>query len=137
MRRCSRCLQKLKLDADGLPLTPAWSLREHIAAQPSTSLSREKLLHLHKLSALQPPATPEKESKLKAELEDLIQLVESVRQFPQKVDLSMEFPDGRIWPEGEGIQLEEVPKAEGQGSFVDLASKALGRYYVVEALRPK
>lgn len=148
------------VDEDGIPLEPSYSIKAFLASLPNPTISDEQFVHLHKLAALLPPSTgtPEFIEKKKA-LEEMVRLVEGVRpsqgqdsfvEHHQK-DTS-EIPDGRIWPEGEGIQIDwsavleppkrgrrraynvnESNKSRDNGKeFLDLASQQVAGYYVVK-----
>lgn len=107
----------LELDAEGLlPRGSRWSIRRLLESQPRVNLSSHQLQHLYKLSALNPPAQDSQaEQSIKAELEEMIRLVEAVRRAPSSSLKSVEaaqqetgqtLPDGRVWPEGHGMPLE-------------------------------
>lgn len=143
------------VDEDGIPLKPSYSIKTFLSNLPAPSISDEQFIHLHKLAALIPPptGTPEFAEKKKA-LEEMVRLVEGVR--PDPIDLNNSktdtIPDGRIWPENEGIQIDwdavlESSKAgkrslsspartgslnhEGK-ALLDLAEKQVAGYYVVK-----
>lgn len=142
------------VDEDGIPLKPSYSIKSFLSSLPSPKISDEQFIHLHKLAALIPPSqgTPEFEEKKKA-LEEMVRLVEGVRPTGDepKTKQATEIPDGRIWPENEGIEVDwkavlEPPKRgrrsasskrnlaeEDNGKvLLDLASKQVAGYYVVK-----
>lgn len=142
------------VDEDGIPLQPSYSITSFLSSLPAPKISDEQFIHLHKLAALIPPSpdTPEFEEKKKA-LQEMVRLVEGVRptEDASRTKQTMEIPDGRIWPENEGIQIDwnavlEPPQrgrrpasnkdnlAEQDNGKVllELASKQVAGYYVVK-----
>ena len=139
------------VDEHGIPLQAPYSIRDFLASLPTPNLSDEQFIHLHTLSALHPPPrdSPDFLSK-KASLEQMIRLVEGVRAAagaaaaePHEEEATGgEIPDGRIWPEGQGIKLDwDAPtrtRAQVAQSFnengrelLELAEKShLAGYYV-------
>lgn len=105
---------EVPVDGDGIPLAATYSFTAFLSSLPSPQLTDEQYIHLHKLAALVPPSkgtSDFKSSKLK--FQDMIRLVEGVRQVesnPNLSDLELEtdkrVSDSRIWPEGEGIPLD-------------------------------
>ncbi|KAF8305393.1 hypothetical protein DL93DRAFT_2066320 [Clavulina sp. PMI_390] len=83
---------------------PTWSVRELLSNYAAPKLSSETVARLHKLAALEAPdeTSPEFHA-LKTEMEELIRLVEAVKL----VDTTGVPSDGRIWPRGRGISLDE------------------------------
>lgn len=63
-----------------IPSKPTWSVNELLTSYPKPTLSDAALQHMHVLSALIPPEEGSPEYvKLKAEMEEMIILVEAVR----------------------------------------------------------
>ena len=108
----------VQVDEDGIPLSPPYSIRSLLSSLPAPKLSDKQFIHLHTLSSLHPPAsgTPEFTDK-KAQLEEMIRLVEAVRDQPVDgaADAAVEegIPDGRIWPEPGADPEETDAKAVG------------------------
>ena len=137
-----------EFDELGLPLRPTWSVHELLESYPKPQIPAAKLKRLHELSALIPPEEGTEEySKLKDELEDLVKLVEAVKlvDVGKSSELSSgEVPDGRIWAEGTGIQLERAkggdPAADkevhGQ-ALLSYAARTENNLYVVDADRKR
>ncbi|KZT72709.1 hypothetical protein DAEQUDRAFT_705260 [Daedalea quercina L-15889] len=130
-------------DSCGIPTHPTWSVNELLSSYPQPSMSPSTLKRLHELSALIAPSdgTPEHEN-LTREMEGLVRLVEAVklvdtRGLQSASDASI--PDGRIWAEGQGIELEQCGTSEHHGTEVN--GRALLRYstrvrdglYIVDA----
>ena len=70
----------VETDELGLPKEPTWSVRELISSYPHVPLSGDKLRHLHKLSALEPPEEGSPEwIKLTDEMAELTRLVDAVK----------------------------------------------------------
>ena len=145
--RLSRAAFKPAVDADCLPLKPTWSIKELLAKQKDVEISNQQLAHLHKLSALQLPATDSTEySKLKADLQQLVKLVEAVRGIKVPSEANGELPDGRIWPEGLGMELDldwgdskpSSCRTSSEADLLPLAKEtAQGKYYVARRDLPK
>ena len=88
-----------------------WSVNELLSLYPRPAISPATLKHLHALSALIPPeeGSPER-AKLTKETQDLVKLVEAVKLVDTKsVGNTNDIPDGRIWAEGTGIDLNAEP----------------------------
>ncbi|KAJ7067986.1 hypothetical protein C8F01DRAFT_1116452, partial [Mycena amicta] len=67
-------------DASGVPNRPTWSLNQLLASYPRPTLAPHALKRLHDLSALVPPQENSLEyARLRAELEELIRVVEAVK----------------------------------------------------------
>ncbi|KAF8915848.1 hypothetical protein CPB85DRAFT_1387283 [Mucidula mucida] len=82
LRRLARLKSTLAAAVDecGVPLRPTWSVNELLSSYPKPILSDDALVRLHQLSALIPPKEGSSEfRKLKAEMEDLVKLVEAVK----------------------------------------------------------
>lgn len=145
---------KIPVDEDGIPLEAPYSINGFLSDLPAPRISDEQFLHLHKLAALIPPSPGTQEFATKKQaLEDMVRLVEGVRPDVKdgKTQSLDRIPDGRIWPEAEGIQLdwqkivqparsahntedlasEGKHKDKGKG-LLNLASKQVAGYYVVK-----
>lgn len=108
----------VETDEDGIPIRPTWSVNELLSSYPRPTISPATLKHLHALSALIPPeqGSPE-HAKLTEEMQDLVKLVEAVRLVDtEPISDGDGVPDGRIWAEGTGIDLdaEPIPADEGE-----------------------
>ncbi|KAG6335040.1 hypothetical protein ID866_4042 [Astraeus odoratus] len=131
----------IETDAYGIPVKPTWSVKDLLSSYPSPSISPGTFHRLHELSALIPPAqgTPEHD-KLRAELEELIRLVEAVKLTKLEAKTDDAIPDRRIWAEERGIHLsmdvadvqDNKPQA---GDLLALASRTVDGMYVVETDR--
>lgn len=133
----------VETDELGLPLTPA---PIPIPDIPKSSISRETLVKLHRLSALNPPeeGSPE-EMQLKAELGELLGLMDIVKdvEMPQgEVDLRQLLTEGvgevvideKVAEAGAGVQKarmeEKLEHREKHGKeLLDWATRRVGDYY--------
>ncbi|THH11288.1 hypothetical protein EW145_g769 [Phellinidium pouzarii] len=138
-----------------VPHTPTWSVHALIAACPQPTLSAATMAKLHALSALVPPAEGTAAYvRMKGELEEMVRLVEGVRMVDvsavgRERDVGKEgeedIPDGRIWPEGEGMVLSSNtrdvefpdPEVESGSTLLRHAAQTKDGFYVVEADRRK
>ena len=101
----------VETDEYGIPVRPTWSVNELLSSYPKPTISPAMLKHLHTLSALIPPeeGSPE-HAKLTEEMQDLVKLVEAVKLVnTDSVGDGNGVPDGRIWAEGTGIDLDAEP----------------------------
>lgn len=105
-------------DEHGIPVRPTWSVNELLSSYPRPTISPATLKHLHTLSALTPPEEGSPEHvKLTEEMQDLVKLIEAVKLVnTDSVGDGDTIPDGRIWAEGTGIDLdaELVPADENE-----------------------
>ncbi|KZT62146.1 hypothetical protein CALCODRAFT_463181 [Calocera cornea HHB12733] len=151
-RRRSTLSKDIEVDELGIPTKPTWSVQDQIAASPHSAISPKTLAHLHKLSALIAPAVgTQKYQKLKTELQNMVRLVEAVKEVDvSSVTVEGEVPDGRIWQTGRGMELkgyspEETEiraqdtkrgnKDEKMAEGTELlyhAERTIWRFYVVE-----
>ena len=111
----------VETDEYGIPIRPTWSVNKLLSSYPKPAISPATLKHLHALSALIPPeeGSPE-HAKLTEEMQDLVKLVEAVKLVnTETVGDENNIPDGRIWAEGTGVDLDAEPitadKDEVQG----------------------
>ena len=101
----------VETDEYGIPVHPTWSVNDLLSSYPKPTISPATLKHLHALSALIPPeeGSPE-HAKLTEEMQDLVKLVEAVKLVnTDSVNDGNGIPDGRIWAEGTGIDLDAEP----------------------------
>lgn len=144
---------QVKVDEYGIPTTPAYSLRAFLDALPTPELSDEQFVHLHRLCALEPPPVGSRDFvEQKGRLRQMIRLVEGVREsHKDSIDGSPQhhradhgsgpdIPDGRIWPENTGTDLEwgrdtqqilQANNADGRRLLDLAAEKHLAGYYSV------
>ena len=101
----------VETDEDGIPVRPTWSVNDLLSSYPKPTISPATLKHLHTLSALIPPEEGSPEHKrLTEEMQELVKLVEAVKLVnTDSVDGGDGIPDGRIWAEGTGINLDAEP----------------------------
>lgn len=116
------------VDELGIPLGPAPSPPSPaLMPQTQPSLTDEKLLKLHRLSSLHPPGPPGSPAfgKLKSELEAMVSMVDAVRRIDvSSIERELQakgesVPDGRIWPEGRGIEVDWRALVEQQKAFLE------------------
>ena len=136
---------EVETDEDAIPVRPTWSVNELLSSYPKPTISPATLEHLHTLSALIPPeeGSPE-HAKLTEEIQDLVKLVEAVKLVnTDSVDVGNGVPDGRIWAEGTGIDLdaEPIPADENEVQGRDLLKYAKNvspeGLYLVDSERSK
>ncbi|EPT02798.1 hypothetical protein FOMPIDRAFT_1029110 [Fomitopsis schrenkii] len=134
-------------DSCGIPVKPTWSVNQLLSSYPQPSLPPFTLQRLHALSALITPAegTPE-HVELTREMEGLIKLVEAVKLVDTgslRSGSDFPIPDGRIWAEGKGVEIEQRVGHEGstaEPSGRDLlrhSSRVRDGLYVVDADKRK
>ena len=102
---------EVETDENAITIRPTWSVNELLSSYPRPAISPATLKHLHALSALIPleEGFPER-AKLTKEMQDLVKLVEAVRFVDtDSVCDENDVPDGRIWAEGTGIDLNAEP----------------------------
>lgn len=136
---------KVKTDAHGIPIRPTWSVNELLNSYPKPTIIPPTLNRLHELSALIPPAEGSEEHKqLTLEMENLVKLVEAVKLVDtsdiDKVATEREevVPDGRIWAEGTGIDIQHSQPDSETSSNQDLlqhAARTENGMYVVDTDR--
>ncbi|KAI9001322.1 hypothetical protein BD414DRAFT_431722 [Trametes punicea] len=133
------------VDSNGIPLKSTWSVNDLLSSYPRPTITPTTLKRLHELSALIPPeeGTPE-HARLTHEIEDLVKLVEAVKLVDVSGVPEDGVPDGRIWAEGEGVDLrtEPVQNSEDLGTshgraLLAHASRTMDGLYVVEADKPR
>ncbi|TFY76396.1 hypothetical protein EWM64_g7617 [Hericium alpestre] len=132
-------------DDCAIPLKPTWSVDELLSSYPRPTISSKTLDHLHRLSALIPPEEGSKaRQELTAQLEDMVKLVEAVKLVDAREsvpDSSVDaIPDGRIWAENTGIDLQEFPGAAEeevleQQQLLSYAARTENDLYIVDADR--
>jgi Asp-tRNA(Asn)/Glu-tRNA(Gln) amidotransferase C subunit len=129
-------LDSVDVDDLCLPLKPPYSISDYLPSPADTpSLSRETLLKLHRLSALEPPSSEQGWKDLE-DLNELVAIVQAVRD----VDTSSlglkpgEMVDARVRAEAEPVDWEKKqevlePVEEGR-QLLKLAKKTEGGYFV-------
>ena len=117
----------------------------NFSSYPKPTISPSTLRRIHELSALVPPVESTDEHKqLTLEMENLVKLVEAVKLVDtSEIDqLALSkgeaVPDGRIWAEGTGIDLQADVTGrtgeEGQ-SLLQHAARTENGMYVVDTDR--
>ncbi|ORY53404.1 hypothetical protein BCR35DRAFT_18082 [Leucosporidium creatinivorum] len=128
----------IAVDSLCIPLSPPYSLASYLPTQP-TPLSRQTLLHLHRLSALQPPQTEEEWKELD-DLNGLAAIIEGIRMVRLGEGAAEgEMVDARV--RGEATELLDRPRRKEQEQeeqendpafgrrLLDLAEVKEGSYY--------
>ena len=135
----------VETDEDGIPTRPTWSVNELLSSYPRPRISPATLKHLHALSALIPPeeGSPE-HAKLTEEMQDLVKLVEAVKLVnTESVADENSVPDGRIWADGTGIDLEAEPvpadenEVQGRGLLDYATNVSPEGLYLIDSDRSK
>ncbi|GAA5986959.1 hypothetical protein JCM10908_000969 [Rhodotorula pacifica] len=128
------------VDEDCIPLRATYSISDYLPSV-TPSLSRETLLKLHRLAALEPPSTEQGWAELQ-ELDELVAIVQAVRDVDTSV-LGLEkgeMVDARVRAEPEPVDwsssagrksaLEDEDAAVGGRELLKLAQRTEGAYYV-------
>ncbi|KAK7061464.1 hypothetical protein R3P38DRAFT_2829672 [Favolaschia claudopus] len=137
-RRVSRAFSSLpkrapETDSCGIPRRPTWSVNELLSSYPVPSLSPETFQRIHDLSALIPPEQgTTKHQELKAELEELIRLVEAVKMVDTDGVATFERED----PGKHAAALNSHNESEGGRSLLKHAARTRDGFYVVDADKP-
>ena len=135
----------VETDEDGIPIRPTWSVNDLLSSYPKPTISPATLKHLHTLSALIPPeeGSPE-HTKLTEEMQDLVKLVEAVKFVnTESVCDENNIPDGRIWAEGTGIDLDAEPvpvdenEVQGRGLLKHAEKVSPEGLYLIDSDRSK
>jgi len=136
---------EIETDENGIPVRPTWSVNELLSSYPKPTISPATLKHLHTLSALIPPeeGSPE-HAKLTEEMQDLVKLVEAVKLVDtESVRDENGIPDGRIWAEGTGIDLDAKPipvdenEVQGRGLLKYAKNVSPDGLYLIDSDRSK
>ncbi|KAF9055041.1 hypothetical protein BDZ89DRAFT_1055666 [Hymenopellis radicata] len=134
LARLKSTLAAAAVDECGVPLRPTWSVNELLSSYPKPTISDDALVRLHQLSALIPPKEGSPEfRKLKAEMEDLVKLVEAVK---------LVNTDGV--QVGQGLETKfsttatALPETGASGrSLMEHAARTKDGFYVVESDRQR
>jgi hypothetical protein len=123
----------IPVDSLCIPLSPPYSLASYLPTNPPP-LSRETLLHLHRLSALEPPTT-EAEWKELEDLGPLAAIIEGIRGADLGDGREREMVDARVRGQATELeplqakqQTEEEDPAFGR-NLLKLAQVTEGAYY--------
>jgi hypothetical protein len=136
---------EVETDDDGIPVRPTWSVNKLLSSYPKPTISPATLKHLHTLSALIPPEEGSHEhGKLTEEMQDLVKLVEAVKLVnTDSVCDENGIPDGRIWAEGTGIDLDAEPipvdgnEVQGRDLLKYAKNVSPEGLYLVDSDRPR
>lgn len=122
-----------------IPLKALYSIDDYLPAPSDTpSLSRETLTKLHRLAALEPPATDEGWQELR-DLDELVAIVQAVRGVETSA-LGLkegEMVDARVRAEPQPVDWtstsaarDDTPAAAKGQELLKLASRTEGAYFV-------
>ncbi|KAI8997851.1 hypothetical protein BDB01DRAFT_893300 [Pilobolus umbonatus] len=135
-RQCIKKYYSTKIPVDEycLPLKPTWSVKSLLepVGQP---ISDKQFQHLLKLSQLS--ISKERVGELKAEIDQLTQFTDHVRQY----DFKGVTPLTHIWKEETSQILRDDTKVEASDEarsrvLLKHASKTSGNFYVVKGSMP-
>ncbi|KAJ7591363.1 hypothetical protein C8J56DRAFT_935320, partial [Mycena floridula] len=131
--RCGPTLIRRANSTKAVPIQATWSVKELISSYPSPTISSATLNHLHRVSALIPPAEGSTEFEmLKHEMEDMVKLVHAVKL----VDTStVELQGWNTRDELNQVDLKAGlgPAVEENRDLLSYASRSVDGLYVVEA----
>ncbi|CAO3579070.1 unnamed protein product [Absidia cylindrospora] len=104
----SRRLSKCKVDSDGLPLVPTWSVnsllnttKDNASSAEASSMSDEKLDHLFRLAQLRPPKDTHDRAQLTKDMDNLTRFIQSIQQK----DFGDTVPMTHVWQDATGMAL--------------------------------
>ena len=126
---------KHQVDSCGIPIQPTWSVHQLLESYPCPKLSSATIDRLYELSALAPPkkCTLQYE-KVKNDLEDMVKLVEAVKQ----VNTNGVPLVGRVEKEdGDRIQQNLQFEGEHGQTLLKYAARMENRFYAVDAERKR
>ncbi|SAL95607.1 hypothetical protein [Absidia glauca] len=132
----ARRLTRHKVDADGLPLAPTWSVHSLLnTSSPSTApslISNDQLDHLFRLSQLRPPKDKADRTQLAQDMDDLTRFIHSIQQK----DFGNTEPVTHIWQASTGMTLrsddkENADKVKGT-ALLDNAKQTVNPFYTVK-----
>lgn len=124
--------RRIKVSDVGIPLEPVISLAE-ILPEPR-KFTRDELLKLHRLAALEPPTTEEEWTSLSGSLGELAAIMESIKD-DKSLDVENEDspPDGRVRMDDDiPYDQKELPDPKElmpKGSLLDLSQSREGPFY--------
>ncbi|CAO0793937.1 unnamed protein product [Mucor circinelloides] len=126
---------KVAVDEHCLPLKPTWSIKSLLQteAEPISDKQFKHLLNLAQLSI----RDKQHELKLKAEIDQLTQFTDNIKQW----DASVDKPLTHIWKADVGQILRDDDEIESTAELrgrdlLKLAQKKSGNFYVVKGSMP-
>ncbi|ORZ25232.1 hypothetical protein BCR42DRAFT_399673 [Absidia repens] len=140
----SRRLSKCKVDSDGLPLAPTWSVNSLLnitkdnnnnkASSIGTSMSDEQLDHLFRLAQLRPPKDTHDRAQLTKDMDDLTRFIQSIQQK----DFGDTAPMTHIWQDATGMALrsDDIDSSDSDQvkgtALLDNAKETFPPFYAVK-----
>ena len=126
------------VDNDCIPLSATYSIADYLPSTPQ-SLSRETILKLHRLAALEPPKTEQDWHELQ-DLDELVAIVQAVRDVDTSI-LGLEegaMVDARVraepepidWSPSSASSTADATQSIGGQELLKLAQRTEGAYYV-------
>lgn len=126
------------VDDDCIPLSATYSIADYLPSTPQ-SLSRETILKLHRLAALEPPKTEQDWHQLQ-DLDELVAIVQAVRDVDTSI-LGLEegaMVDARVraepepldWSSSSASSTADATQPIGGPELLKLAQRTEGAYYV-------
>lgn len=126
---------KHQVDSCGIPVQPTWSIHQLLESYASPKLSSTTIDRLYELSALVPPQKHTMHyEKVKKDLEDMVKLVEAVKQVNTNgVSLA-----GRGEKE-DGDRMQQSPQFQGEHgqTLLKHAARTENGLYTVDAERKR
>ena len=126
---------KHQVDSCGIPVQPTWSVHRLLESYACPKLSSTTIDRLYELSALAPPKKDTLQyEKMKKDLEDMVKLVEAVKQVNTNgVPLT-----GRGEEEdGDRMQQNSLFEGEHGQTLLNYAARTENRFYAVDAERKR
>ncbi|KAF8803795.1 hypothetical protein BYT27DRAFT_7195137 [Phlegmacium glaucopus] len=126
---------KHEVDSCGIPLQPTWSVHQLLESYTSPKLSPTTIDRLYELSALAPPKRHTLQyEKMKRDLEDMVKLVEAVKQ----VNTNEVCLAGRGEKEDGDRTQQNLQFEEERGkSLLKYAARTENGLYIVDAERKR
>ena len=126
---------KHQVDSYGIPVQPTWSVHQLLESYKCPKLSSTILDRLYELSALAPPKKYTlRYDKVKKDLEDMVMLVEAVKQVNTNGVLLV----GRVEKEDrDRIRQNSQLEGEHGQTLLKYAARMKNRFYTVDAERKR
>lgn len=126
---------KHQVDSCGIPVQPTWSVHQFLESYARPKLSSTIIDRLYELSALAPPKKDTQQyEKMKKDLEDMVKLVEAVKQ----VNTNGVSLVGRGEKEdGDRIQQNSQFEGEHGQTLLKYAARTENKFYAVDAERKR
>lgn len=134
-----------------IPKERVWSVHQLLEKNSlqTKELSDEELDRLYRLAALQPASSEDDRANMKAELREIIRLVDAVKHVDTSSVSTEEAMHSMLWPTDQSLRLhdaetssnvkpnEQMRTDDGTGALpreklLQLARRTLGKTYVVD-----